>query len=108
MRKVVEAALPLLAGRGYWAGRGGRGRRIGAVVRRRENFADITIRLVNAQRADPGVSRVGEDVTHVLKQNKAERVSEEGKNRWREPHFGAVDQGAGAANWKTGLRISRT
>src|SRR6266568_855373 len=92
MREVIEAALTLLAGRGYWpcwTRRCGRcGRRIGCG--RCRNLARIAVGLLNSKRACPRVSGIREDVAHVVKEHEAERVSKEGKYRRRQPHLCAV------------------
>src|ERR1700733_8409942 len=108
VRKVVEAALPLLARRGHRSCRARRRWRIRTVVWRSQNLARISIRLLNAKRACPRVSRIRKHIAHVVKQHKAYRVAKEGKHRRRQPQFRAVYQRARAANRKSRLGVARS
>jgi uncharacterized metal-binding protein len=51
-------------------------------------FALVAVRLAHAQRAGPCISGVGEDVAHVVEEDEAERVAEEGKHGRRQAQFG--------------------
>ena len=104
MGEVVEAARPHLAGRvrGAVGGRDG----IGGGGRA-EGLARVAFRLAHPQGAGPRISRVGEDVAHVVEEHKAERVAQPGQRRRRQAHLRAVHQRACPADGVARLRIAR-
>src|SRR5579863_225446 len=108
MRKVVKAALPLLARRGYgsgWTGRNGLQWRW--LWRRRcGHLAGIAIWLLHAESTWPRIPGIGEHITHVVEEHKAQGIAKEGKYRRRQPHLGAVHQRARASNRKSRFRIA--
>ena len=72
-----------------------------------QNRAIFAQRLTNPEGAGPGIPGVGEDIAHVVKEHKAERVAEPGKRGWRQAQLRAVNQRAGSADGVARLGIAR-
>src|SRR5579863_9297228 len=107
MGKVAAAADALLPGRGTLSQGGSAGYRSLVPGGDGQDSAGVPVGLPYAQCTGPDVSRVGEDVAHVVEKNEADRIPQPWQVGGRQAKLGTVHQGTGAADRKTGFRIAR-
>src|ERR1700722_7645604 len=80
---------------------------IGAGVSYDRVSASGAVGLADAKSAGPGVAGVGEDISHVVKDDEADCVAQIGKRSQRQEQLGAVGQRPGTADLEARFRIAR-